>query len=90
MRDFSSTDLGISVLFLSGTFVQRYLCGTWTVSGALRAVHDAEGLAIRMCVRCISRDHAQSGGIYPLLTAACAIVGTGFSLQPALATNSTC
>ena len=83
MRDFSSMDLAISVLFLSGTLLSAGIFMEHALSLEPCALCMMQRFWLFVCalVTLVGIMHNPNWGIYPLLTAACAIIGTGFSLR---------
>ena len=83
MRDFSSMNLAVSVLFLSGTLLSAGIFMEHAMSLEPCALCMMQRFWLFACalVAFVGIMHNPNWGIYPLLTAACAIVGTGFSLR---------
>ena len=83
MRDFSSTDLAISVLFLCGTLLSTGIFMEHAMSMEPCALCMMQRFWLFACafLALAGIMHNPNWGIYPLLTAACAIIGTSFSLR---------
>ncbi len=83
MRDFSSTDLAISVLFLSGILLAAgiFMEHAMSLEPCALCMMQRFWLLMGAFVALAGIMHNPNWGIYPLLTAACAVTGTGFSLR---------
>ena len=83
MRDFSSMDLAISVLFLSGALLSAgiFLEHALSLEPCALCMMQRFWLFVCAVVALAGIIHNPNWGIYPLLTATCALVGTGFSLR---------
>ena len=83
MRDFSSMDLAVSVLFLSGTLLSAGIFMEHAMSLEPCALCMMQRFWLFSCalLALVGIMHNPNWGIYPLLTAACAIIGTGFSVR---------